>query len=83
MPQAWCVHSRIAFPRAAVPVKTLWQDPVGRHVVIAVAVKLCLLMALWLAFVKDANPPPRAADAGAAILRLAPPTAEPAKEGAR
>jgi hypothetical protein len=29
-------------------VKTLWQDPIGRHVVIAVALKLCLLTALWL-----------------------------------
>lgn len=77
------MHSPIAFPRAAISVKTLWQDPIGRHVVIAVALKLCLLTALWLAFVKDASPPPVAADARAAILRLAPQTAEPAKESAR
>jgi len=83
MPGAWCVRASIAFPRAAIPVKTLWQDPLGRHVVIAVALKLCLLTALWLCFVKDASPPPVAADAGAAILRLAPQTAEPAKERAR
>jgi hypothetical protein len=65
-----------------VGLKRLLQDSIGRHVAVAVAVKLCLLATLWWAFVEDASLHPVSGDVGAAILRTAPPAPEPAKESA-
>jgi hypothetical protein len=55
--------------------KRLWQDPVGRHVAIVVAVKLALLAGLWWAFVADTRQSPDATQVRAAVLRM--PAASP------
>jgi len=63
--------------------KRLWQDRTGRHVAVVVAVKLCLVAALWAAFVRDATVRPDSAEVGAAVLRLAPTDPTPARESPR
>jgi hypothetical protein len=63
--------------------KRLWQDRTGRHVAVVVAVKLCLVAALWVAFVRDATVRPDSAEVGAAVLRLAPAVPAPARETSR
>ena len=61
----------------------LWQNRTGRHVAIVVALKFCLLAALWWAFVKDARIEPDDNDVAAAILQPAPETAPTTPESAR
>lgn len=63
--------------------KRIWQDPLGRHVAIAVLVKLALLAGLWWGFVKDARQNPDTAQVGAAVLRTPAPPADPGQERAR
>jgi len=64
-------------------VQFLWQNRTGRHVIIVMAVKLCLLAVLWWAFVKDARIEPDDNDVAAAVLRPAPETAPITPESAR
>ncbi len=63
--------------------KRIWQDPLGRHVAIAVVVKLALLAGLWWAFVMDARQNPDAGQVGAAVLRTPAPSADPGQERTR
>jgi len=63
--------------------KRLWQDRTGRHVAVVVAVKLCLVAALWAAFVRDATVRPDSAEVGAAVLRLVPTVPALARESPR
>lgn len=58
--------------------RALWMHPVGRHLAIAIAVKLALLFALWFVWFRPA-PPPDAAAVSAAVLR-APQPASHTKE---
>lgn len=58
----------------------LWRDRTGRHVTIVVAAKLCLLVAIWWAFVKDHRPEPDAGDVATAILQAAPTASTAAPE---
>jgi cbb3-type cytochrome oxidase subunit 3 len=60
-----------------------WQDRTSRHVVIVVAVKLCLLTVIWWAFVKDARVEPDERDVAAAVLRATAPGAANTLESSR
>jgi len=61
----------------------LWHDRTGRHVTIVVAVKICLLMAIWWAFVRDNAPEPDVKDVAAAVLQAAPQAASAGSESPR
>jgi hypothetical protein len=61
----------------------LWRDRTGRHVAIVVAAKVCLLAAIWWAFVRDNAPEPDVNDVAAAVLQAAPQAATAAPESPR
>ncbi len=61
----------------------LWRDRTGRHVTIVVAAKICLLAAIWWAFVRDVQPEPDANEVAAAVLQAAPQASTTAPESAR
>jgi hypothetical protein len=61
----------------------LWRDRTGRHVTIVVAAKICLLAAIWWAFVRDDQPEPGADEVAAAVLQAAPQATQAAPEPAR
>ena len=51
--------------------KKFWQDTFNRRVVFAVAVKFCLMAALWLLFVKDVRWAPAPSDVHRALIPIA------------
>ncbi len=61
----------------------LWRDRTSRHVTIVVAAKLCLLVAIWWAFVRDNQPEPDVNEVAAAVLQAAPQATTVAPESAR
>ena len=61
----------------------LWRDRTGRHVTIVVAAKLCLLVAIWWAFVRDQRPEPDVDEVAAAVLQAPPQAATAAPESPR
>lgn len=52
--------------------RPLVQDRTVRHVAIVVAVKLCVLTALWWVFVRDARIEPDPGQVASAVLHAAP-----------
>jgi len=61
--------------------RPLVQDRTARHVAIVVAVKLCVLTALWWAFVRDARIEPDPGEVASAVLHAAPLSGPDAPEG--
>ena len=61
----------------------LWRDRTGRHVTIVVAAKLCLLAAIWWAFVKDNRHEPDVDAVATAVLHAAPQATTTAPESER
>jgi type II secretory pathway component PulM len=61
----------------------LWRDRTGRHVTIVVAAKVCLLAAIWWAFVRESQPEPDPSEVAAAVLHAAPRAATATPESTR
>ena len=59
----------------------IWQDRTSRHVVILLALKFSLLVALWWGLVRDVRLEPDAGQVAAAVLRAVPAADSHAPEG--